>query len=88
MGIDLVKAGKLSMTISSSPGLEGYICFRMLYSQIMGKINYHNDQKMVPIAAVLQKDAESRDPKVVIPWHRNPIFKELTAEFFPELMWY
>ncbi|MCL2684033.1 MAG: sugar ABC transporter substrate-binding protein [Synergistaceae bacterium] len=88
MGIDLVREGKLSMTISSSPGLEGYICFRMLYSQIMGKINYHNEQKMVPIAAVLQKDAENRDPRVVIPWHRNPIFKELTAEFYPELMWY
>jgi ribose transport system substrate-binding protein len=88
MGIDLVRDGKLSMTISSSPGLEGYICFRMLYSQIMGKINYHNEQKMVPIAAVLKEDAQNRDPRVVIPWHRNPIFKELTAEFYPELMWY
>jgi len=88
MGIELVKEGKLGMTISSSPGLEGYICFRMLYSQIMGKIDYQNEQKMVPIAAVDKEAAENRDPKIVIPWHRDPIFKELTADFYPELMWY
>ena len=88
MGIELVKTGDLQMTISSSPGLEGYICFRMLYSQINGKINYLNEQKMVPISAVLQADAQNPDPKVIIPWHRDPIFKELTQEYFPELMWY
>ncbi len=88
MGIEMVKDGSLQMTISSSPGLEGYICFRMLYSQIMGKINYLNEQKMVPIAAVEQADAENPDPKIIIPWHRNEIFKELTQEFYPELMWY
>ena len=88
MGIELVKTGDLQMTISSSPGLEGYICFRMLYSQINGKINYLNEQKMVPISAVLQADAQNPDPKVIIPWHRDPIFKELTQEYYPELMWY
>lgn len=88
MGIEMVKNGDISMTISSSPGLEGYICFRMLYSQYMGKINYLNEQKMIPIAAVEQADTENPDPKVIIPWHRNEIFKELTAEFYPELMWY
>ncbi len=88
MGIEMVKNGDLQMTISSSPGLEGYICFRMLYSQIMGKIDYKNEQKMVPIAGVLQKDAENPDPKVISPWHRDPIFVELTKDFYPELMWY
>lgn len=88
MGIEMVKNGDVQMTISSSPGLEGYICFRMLYSQYMGKIDYLNEQKMIPIAAVEQEDTENPDPKVIIPWHRNEIFKELTAEFYPELMWY
>lgn len=88
MGIEMVKNGDMAMTISSSPGLEGYICFRMLYSQLEGKINYLNEQKMIPIAAVTKEDTENMDPKVIIPWHRDPIFKELTAEFFPELMWY
>ena len=88
MGIDLVKEGSLSMTISSSPGLEGYISFRMLYSQIKGKINYKNEQKMVPIAPVEKKDTDPLNPKIVIPWHRDPIFKELTRDFYPELMWY
>lgn len=88
MGIEMVKNGDMAMTISSSPGLEGYICFRMLYSQLEEKINYLNEQKMIPIAAVTKEDTENMDPKVIIPWHRDPIFKELTAEFFPELMWY
>ena len=88
MGVEMVKNGDMQMTISSSPGLEGYICFRMLYSQQQGKINYVNEQKMVPIAAVTQKDAENPDPKVIIPWHRNEIFKELTQQYYPELMWY
>jgi ribose transport system substrate-binding protein len=88
MGIEMVKTGDLQMTISSSPGLEGYICFRMLYSQYMGKINYKNEQKMVPISPVVKADAENPDPKVIVPWHRNEVFKELTKEFYPELMWY
>ncbi len=88
MGIEMVKNGDIQMTISSSPGLEGYISFRMLYSQINGKIDYKNEQKMIPIAAVTQKDTENPDPKIIIPWHRNEIFKELTKDFYPELMWY
>jgi ribose transport system substrate-binding protein len=88
MGIDMIRDGSLSMTISSSPGLEGYVSFRMLYSQIKGKINYKNEQKMVPIAAVEKKNVEPLDPKVVIPWHRDPVFKDLTAQYYPELMWY
>jgi ribose transport system substrate-binding protein len=88
MGIDMIRDGSLSMTISSSPGLEGYICFRMLYSQVNGKINYKNEQKMVPIAAVEKKNLEPLDPMIVIPWHRDPIFKDLTAQYYPELMWY
>jgi ribose transport system substrate-binding protein len=85
MGIEMVKNGDLQMTISSSPGLEGYICFKMLYGLRTGVINYLNEQKMVPIAAVTQKDTINPDPKIVIPWHRNEIFKELTTDFFPEL---
>ena len=88
MGIEMIKNGDMQMTISSSPGLEGYICFRMLYSQQQGKIDYKNEQKMIPITSVTQADTENIDPKVIIPWHRDPIFKELTAEYFPELMWY
>lgn len=87
MGIEMVKNGDVSMTISSSPGLEGYICFRMLYSQVNGKIDYVNEQKMIPIAAVEKEDTENPDPKIIIPWHRDPIFKELTTEFYPEIMW-
>lgn len=85
MGIEMVKNGDIQMTISSSPGLEGYISFKMLYGLRTGKINYLNEQKMVPIAAVTQADTEEMDPKVIIPWHRNEIFKALTLEFFPEL---
>jgi ribose transport system substrate-binding protein len=85
MGIEMVKNGDIQMTISSSPGLEGYICFKMLYGLRTGAISYLNEQKMVPIAAVTQKDTVNPDPKIVIPWHRNEIFKELTLDFFPEL---
>lgn len=87
MGIEMVKNGDIAMTISSSPGLEGYICFRMLYSQVNGKIDYVNEQKMIPIAPVTQEDTANPDPKVIIPWHRDPIFKELTEEFYPDIIW-
>jgi len=43
---------------------------------------------MVPISPVVKADAENPDPKVIVPWHRNEVFKELTKEFYPELMWY
>jgi len=88
MGIEMVRNGQIAMTISSSPGLSGYISFRMLLSQIKGHIDWENEQKMIPIAAVTQEDTVDIDPRIVIPWSRNPIFTELTADFFPELMWY
>ena len=88
MGIEMVKNGQIAMTISSSPGLSGYINFRMLLSYVAGQIDWKNEQKMIPIAAVTYDDAQNPDPRIVIPWSRNPIFKELTADFFPELMWY
>lgn len=88
MGIEMVESGDLAMTISSSPGLEGYISFRMLYSQLNGKIDYLNEQKMVPMAVVEQEDTVNPDPSVIIPWEFDPVFKDLTQEYYPELMWY
>ncbi len=88
IGIDLISKGDMAMTIASSPGLEGYICFRILFSQINGKINYKNKQVMCPITKVEQKDTENPDPKVIVPWHRDPVFVELTKEYLPDLMWY
>lgn len=86
-GIEMVGSGDLAMTISSSPGLEGYLCFRLLYSQIHGKVNYQNEQLMVPIAVVDKEAADGRDPRVLVPWHRDPIFKELLEEYYPEVIW-
>jgi ribose transport system substrate-binding protein len=87
MGVDLVKSGDMAMTIGSSPGWEGYVCFRIIYSQIMGKINYKNKQIMMPTTVIDQAAAIKNDPNVIIPWHRDPIFMDLTTKNFPDLMW-
>ena len=87
VGIELVRQGELSMTISSSPGLSGYMCFRILYSYVHGVIDWTNRQIMIPVAIVDYDAAIDPDPRIVIPWTRNPIFRELIQESYPELIW-
>ncbi len=81
-GIDLVKEGSIDYSISSSPGWEGFISFLALQSYVKG-INTELDQQiLLPITPVT---AETIDDKTkVIPWDVDPVWIELTKEYFPE----
>lgn len=81
-GIELVKAGKINYTISSSPGWEGFIAFLALHAYLKGVKTDVNQQIMLPITPVREDNIDNK--KEVIPWEVDPAWIELTQEFFPE----
>lgn len=82
VGIPLVKDGSLNYTISSSPGWEGMISFLALHAYTQGKVTKLNQQIMLPITPV-NKDTID-DKKKVIPWEIDPVWLDLTKEYFPQ----
>jgi ribose transport system substrate-binding protein len=83
-GIPLLKEGSLKYTISSSPGWEGVVAFLALYRHIKGEITETQKHYMLPIISVTPENVE--DKTKVVPWEMDPIYWELTKEFFPELV--
>jgi ribose transport system substrate-binding protein len=82
VGIPLVKDGSLNYTISSSPGWEGMISFLALHAYVEGVNTDLNQQIMLPITPVNAETID--DPKKVVPWEVDPVWIELTKEYFPE----
>lgn len=82
VGIPLVKDGSLNYTISSSPGWEGMISFLALHAYKLGKKTALNQQIMLPITPVNMKTID--DKTKVIPWEIDPVWLDLTKQFFPE----
>lgn len=82
VGIPMIKDGSLNYTISSSPGWEGMISFLALHAYVEGVVTDLNQQIMLPITPV---NAETIDDKTkVVPWEVDPVWIELTKEYFPE----
>ena len=80
-GIPLVKDGSLKYTISSSPGWEGMVSFLALHEHVTGKSKELNQQIMLPITPVT---ADTIDDKTkVVPWEVDPVWLDLTKEYFP-----
>ena len=82
-GIELIKAGKLEYTISSSPGWEGAIAALVLYQHVIGDSAEVNQSILLPITPVTRDNIDNK--KEVIPWEVDPVWVELTKEYFPEL---
>ena len=82
VGVPLVKDGKLNYTISSSPGWEGMISFLALHAYTQKVVTKTKQQIMLPITPV-NKDTID-DKKKVIPWEVDPVWIELTKEYFPQ----
>ena len=82
VGIPLVKDGSLNYTISSSPGWEGMISFLALQAFVKGVKTDINQQIMLPITPVNMDTID--DPRQVVPWDVDPVWIELTKEYFPE----
>lgn len=82
-GIELIKAGKLEYTISSSPGWEGAIAALVLHQHVIGDSAEVNQSILLPITPVTRDNIDNK--KEVIPWEVDPVWVELTKEYFPEL---
>jgi ribose transport system substrate-binding protein len=85
-GIPLVKDGKLQFTISSSPGWEGLIAYLALHNNVIGRSDAINQQFMLPVIDVTLENID--DPMAVVPWEVDPIYWELTQQYFPALLEY
>jgi ribose transport system substrate-binding protein len=82
VGLPLVKEGKINYTISSSPGWDGMIAFLALHSYTTGKSTDINQKIMLPITSVTKETVN--DPKKIVPWDPDPVWHELTKEYFPQ----
>jgi ribose transport system substrate-binding protein len=85
-GIPLIKDGKLLYTISSSPGWEGLVAYLALHNHVIGKTTEVNQRLVLPVIPVTEENID--DPKQVVPWEPDPIYWELTQEYFPALLEY
>jgi ribose transport system substrate-binding protein len=86
-GIPLVKSGELKFTISSSPGWEGYVAYLALHNNVIGKIKDINQQVMLPIMPISDKNID--DPLAVVPWEVDPdLYAKLTKQYMPALLVY
>ena len=81
-GIELIKEGSIQYSISSSPGWEGMISFLALHAYNEGVVADLNQQIMLPIAGITPETID--DKTKVIPWDVDPVWLDLTAEYFPE----
>lgn len=83
-GLPLVKEGKLSYTISSSPGWEGLVSYLALDQNATGSSDKTEQSILLPIMPVNQENIDNE--KEVIPWEVNDLYWDLNKEYFPELV--
>ncbi|MDO4492824.1 MAG: sugar ABC transporter substrate-binding protein [Clostridia bacterium] len=88
VGVEMIKNGSLSFTISSSPGWEGFIAALALYDAAVNKEAATNVQYNLPNIAITP-ETDTTNPVEVVPWEVNlEAYKTLTAEHFPALYEY
>ncbi len=81
-GIDLIKQGGISYSISTSPGWEGMVSFLALHANKIGKIKTLNQQLLLPNTSITPSNID--DKMQVVPWDVDPVWKNLTAKYFPQ----
>ncbi|BER91715.1 sugar ABC transporter substrate-binding protein [Atrimonas thermophila] len=81
-GIELIKEGSIVYSISTSPGWEGFISFLALHAYTQGRIAEKNQQILLPNTPITPETID--DKKKVIPWDIDPVWIELTKEYFPQ----
>lgn len=83
VGIPLVQSGELNYTISSSPGWEGVVALLALNQYVSGESKKLNQQIMLPVISVTKDTI--LDKTKVVPWEYDPVWIQLTKQYFPEL---
>jgi ribose transport system substrate-binding protein len=81
-GIELIKEGSIKYSISTSPGWEGFISFLALHSYVKGHIVKENQQILLPDTPITPETIN--DKTKVVPWDIDPVWIELTRDYFPE----
>ena len=82
-GIPLVQSGELNYTISSSPGWEGMVALLALNQYVSGDSKAVNQQIMLPVIPVTKDTI--LDKAQVVPWEYDPVWLNLTKQYFPKL---
>ena len=83
VGIPLVQSGELNYTISSSPGWEGLVALLALNQYVSGESKKTHQQIMLPVIPVTKDTIV--DKTKVVPWEYDPVWIQLTKQYFPEL---
>lgn len=81
-GIELIKEGSIVYSISTSPGWEGMISFLALHAYNTGKVEKLNQQIMLPNTPITPATID--DKTKVVPWEIDPIWVEITGDYYPE----
>ena len=81
-GIDLMKEGGIVYSISTSPGWEGMVSFLALHAYKTGKVKKLNQQLLLPNTTITPNNIN--DKTQVVPWDIDPVWKTLTAKYFPQ----
>ncbi|TYC06783.1 MAG: sugar ABC transporter substrate-binding protein [Kosmotoga sp.] len=81
-GIELIKEGSIKYSISTSPGWEGFISFLALHSYVKGHIVKEDQQILLPDTPITPETIN--DKTKVVPWNIDPVWIELTKEYFPQ----
>ncbi|MDI3472489.1 MAG: ribose transport system substrate-binding protein [Thermotogaceae bacterium] len=81
-GIELIKEGSIQYSISSSPGWEGFVSFLALHAYVTGKIKALRQWIFLPITPITPETID--DKTKVVPWDIDPVWIDLTKEYFPE----
>lgn len=81
-GIDLIKQGGISYSISTSPGWEGMVSFLALHANKTGKSKALNQQLLLPNTEITPANID--DKMQVVPWDVDSAWKKLTEKYFPQ----
>ena len=88
VGLEMINAGTLAFTISSSPGWEGFIACLALYNAAVNEEAEMNVQYDLPNISITP-DTDTSNPVEVVPWTVDlEAYKTLTKEYFPDLYAY
>lgn len=88
VGLEMINAGTLAFTISSSPGWEGFIACLALYNAAVNEEAEVNVQYDLPNISITP-DTDTSNPVEVVPWTVDlEAYKTLTKEYFPDLYAY
>ncbi|MBO8167313.1 MAG: sugar ABC transporter substrate-binding protein [Kosmotoga sp.] len=81
-GIELIKEGSIKYSISTSPGWEGFVSFLALHAYTQGLITELNQQILLPNTPITPETID--DKTKVVPWDIDPIWIDLTRQYFPQ----